>query len=151
MTNASGLRFLLRRATADCLDLVNRFHRQDCSLQSRAARYHGPRDRIRVAEWRMLTRVEGGYTVLISRPGENDLVGLAHLLWQASAPPEVALLIADAWQGLGVGRAVGERLRELAAAHGHPVLRACVQPENIRAIRLARRFGLDLDDSAEQV
>lgn len=145
VTTSAGHRLLIRRATADDLDLVNHFHLRDCSAASRAARYQAGRNRIRASEWRHLTHPRNGYTLLVSRADRNRLVGIAHLFWQESAPPEVAMLVADDWQEIGVGTAVARWLVGLAAAHGHPVQQAYIAPQNVRALRLARHFGAIVD------
>ncbi|MEU7755801.1 GNAT family N-acetyltransferase [Micromonospora sp. NPDC049101] len=148
LMTAGGLRLHLRRATLTDLDAVNHLHRWECSAESRRARYHASRDRIRHAEWRHLIDPDRGYTFLIAGPQRPGLIGLAHLLWQDCGPPEIALLIADAWQGRGVGTAVAGHLAGLAAAHGHPVQQARIMSANGRAIRLASRFRAVIDDSA---
>ncbi|WP_433538386.1 N-acetyltransferase family protein [Micromonospora sp. CA-249363] len=145
VATAAGHRLRIRPATAEDLDLVNHFHLRDCSAASRAARYHAGRDRIRASEWRHLTQPDNGYTLLVSTDDQDRLVGLAHLLWQESAPPEVAILIADDWQEVGVGTAVARWLAGLAAAHGHRVQQAYIPPGNVRALRLARHFGAIVD------
>ncbi|MFI5925849.1 GNAT family N-acetyltransferase [Micromonospora sp. NPDC051543] len=145
VATAAGHRLRIRRAAAGDLDLVNHFHLRNCSAASRVARYHAGRNRIRASEWRHLTRPDNGYTVLISTCDQDRLVGLAHLLWQEHAPPEVAILIADDWQDIGVGTAVARWLAGLAAAHGHLVQQAYIAPDNVRALRLARHFGAIVD------
>ncbi|MET8525923.1 GNAT family N-acetyltransferase [Micromonospora sp. NPDC005172] len=145
VTTSAGHRLHIRHATPGDLHLVNQFHAQDCSPASRAARYHAGRSRIRASEWRNLTHPDKGYTVLVSVSGQDRLVGLAHLFWQKSAPPEVAILVADDWQGIGVGRAVAGWLVGLATAHGHRVQQAYIVPQNVRALRLAQHFGAVVD------
>ncbi|MBG6064502.1 GNAT family N-acetyltransferase [Micromonospora ureilytica] len=147
MTSA-GLRLHLRRATPTDLEAANHLHRWQCSAESRRARYQGSRDRIRRAEWRHLVDPDRGYTFLIVCPQRPGLIGLAHLLWQDCGPPEIALLIADAWQGRGVGTAVARHVVGLAVAHGHPVQQARIRTGNVRAIRLASHFGAIVDNTA---
>ncbi|MBG6105995.1 RimJ/RimL family protein N-acetyltransferase [Micromonospora vinacea] len=148
VVTAAGLRLRLRRATLTDLEAANHLHRWECSAESRRARYHASRDRIRHAEWRHLIDPDRGYTFLIACPQRPGLIGLAHLLWQDCGPPEIALLIADAWQGRGVGTAVARHVAGLAAAHGHPVQQARIMSGNFRAIRLASRFRAIIDDAA---
>ncbi|MCX5065640.1 GNAT family N-acetyltransferase [Micromonospora lupini] len=145
---AAGRRLHLRRATLTDLEAVNHLHRWECSAKSRRARYHASRDRIRHAEWRHLIDPDRGYTFLIACPQWPGPIGLAHLLWQDGGPPEIALLIADAWQGRGVGTAVARHVVGLAVAHGHSVQQARIRSENAPAIRLANRFRAIIDDAA---
>ncbi|MEH0927038.1 GNAT family N-acetyltransferase [Micromonospora sp. CPCC 205558] len=148
ITTTAGLQLCLRLATAADLDAANDLHRWECSAESRRARYHTSRDRIRPAEWRHLIDPDRGYTFLIACPQRPGLIGLAHLLWQDSGLPEIALLIADVWQGRGVGTAVARHVVDLAAAHGHPVQQAQIMSGNVRAFRLASRFRAIVDEAA---
>ncbi|MEV4343589.1 GNAT family N-acetyltransferase [Actinoplanes sp. NPDC049596] len=70
------------------------------------------------------------------------LVGLAEVAWLpgVAEPPDLAVLVADAWQSRGVGdRLVREMLRQCAAA-GVPVVTAEADAVNAPVIRLADRL-----------
>src|SRR3954469_25860308 len=56
------------------------------------------------------------------------------------ATAEFAILVEDAWQGVGLGRQLLVELLELAAARGVRSLTATVQPDNDRVIGLIRRL-----------
>ena len=51
------------------------------------------------------------------------------------ATAEFAILVEDAWQGVGVGRQLLVELMALAAERGVRVLTATVQPDNARVSR----------------
>ena len=51
-----------------------------------------------------------------------------------------AVLVEDAWQGIGLGRQLLSELIELARARGVTTLTATVQPDNDRIQRLIRRL-----------
>lgn len=54
---------------------------------------------------------------------------------------EFALVVADAWQGKGLGRALLERLCTLAAAAGYRALYGHILPANRAMLDLAKRLG----------
>lgn len=60
---------------------------------------------------------------------------------------EVAIVVADAWQGLGVGTRLLVELRELARAAGIRHLQMYVLPENRRMMSLARHLGYEPVDA----
>ena len=55
---------------------------------------------------------------------------------------EYATLVEDRWQGLGLGRALTERLVGAARGRGVRCLYALVTPGNERMVRLLRGLGL---------
>ena len=54
---------------------------------------------------------------------------------------EVAITVADSWQGRGVGRAVLRRLLTLATRGGYEVMSAVALTTNSKMVGLARSFG----------
>jgi GNAT superfamily N-acetyltransferase len=69
---------------------------------------------------------------VVARCGdERDIVGLASLAAMPDAPQvrELGVLVADAWQGQGLGRAMVARLVEQARARGVRRLVASALPE----------------------
>jgi acetyltransferase len=54
---------------------------------------------------------------------------------------EFALVVADAWQGCGIGRELMRRRLEHARRHGVPMLRGIVRRGNRAMLRLARSLG----------
>ena len=59
-----------------------------------------------------------------------EVVGLAHLAEVAGEPPELALLVEDAWQRRGVGRALAEAVLRSAEDDGHSAMVACTLPSS---------------------
>jgi RimJ/RimL family protein N-acetyltransferase len=53
---------------------------------------------------------------------------------------EIAILVEDAWQGVGLGRQLLRELTDLAQRRGVRTLTATVQPDNDRVIGLIRRL-----------
>ena len=72
----------------------------------------------------------------------GEVVGVARYDRSPGDPTtaEFAILVEDAWQGVGLGRQLLSELLELAAARGVRSLTATVQPDNDRVIGLIRRL-----------
>jgi RimJ/RimL family protein N-acetyltransferase len=60
---------------------------------------------------------------------------------------EIAVTVADEWQGRGLGTALLSRLIDRAREEGHAVLRASTLAENARAIAMLRRAGFRIRPS----
>jgi GNAT superfamily N-acetyltransferase len=72
----------------------------------------------------------------------GEVIGVARYdrAGQDPATAEFAILVEDAWQGVGLGRQLLAELADLAAARGVRTLTATVQPDNDRVIGLIRRL-----------
>lgn len=72
----------------------------------------------------------------------GEVVGVARYDRSPTDPgtAEFAILVEDAWQGLGLGRQLLVELTDLAARRGVRTLTATVQPDNDRVIGLIRRL-----------
>jgi GNAT superfamily N-acetyltransferase len=72
----------------------------------------------------------------------GEVVGVARYDRSPADPgtAEVAVVVEDAWQGIGVGRQLLGELTELAARRGVRNLTADVQADNDRLIGLVRRL-----------
>jgi RimJ/RimL family protein N-acetyltransferase len=73
---------------------------------------------------------------------DGEIVGVARYFRQPSQPTaEIAVVVADAWQGHGVGTRMLSRLATLARAAGIDRFTATMQADNRGSIRLLRRFN----------
>jgi RimJ/RimL family protein N-acetyltransferase len=81
------------------------------------------------------------HTVVVEhrRFGTAELIGFGSLFFAGSGDAEVALLVADEYQGRGIGTRLAEHLCWYAAASGIRRLELTVLPHNHRIIRLFRR------------
>ncbi len=72
---------------------------------------------------------------------EGNVIG--HAIYAVTLPgkAEAAVLVADAYQGKGLGTILLGQLAEAAVAAGISVLEAQVAPENARMIRVLRQLG----------
>ncbi|MEO8137644.1 MAG: GNAT family N-acetyltransferase [Betaproteobacteria bacterium] len=64
---------------------------------------------------------------------------------------EVAVTIADPWQGRGVGRAVLARLLVLAKRGGYAQMSATALTTNLKMIGLARSFGFEIHSEPDGI
>jgi acetyltransferase len=76
---------------------------------------------------------------------QSEILGVGRLARQRdSQEGEVAVLIADRCQNLGLGTELLRRLIELARAEGYAVIVAHILPENMNMRKLAERFGFEV-------
>lgn len=112
------------------------------SAESRRMRFLTPMPRLPEAMLRRLTDVDhdrhgawvalaGGSPVAIAR-----FVRFADRPWAA----DVAVSVADAWQGLGIGQAMLEVLGAAAAEVGVTTFGWTMDADNVRILRLAARY-----------
>ncbi|MGY1710494.1 GNAT family N-acetyltransferase [Geodermatophilus sp. SYSU D00758] len=72
----------------------------------------------------------------------GEVVGVARYDRSPADPAtaDLAVVVEDAWQGVGVGRQLLAELTDLAARRGIATLTASIQADNERALGLARRL-----------
>jgi GNAT superfamily N-acetyltransferase len=112
------------------------------SPESRYRRFLSAKPELTGADVRYLVEVDGiDHIALVatqpSLPGE-PIVAVARCIRVPGHPDtgEVAIVVADALQGQGVGRRLVGRLAELAVAHGITRFRATMLSENLPIQRL---------------
>jgi len=97
----------------------------------------------------LLARLAGtsaGGRSLIAATADGQVVAVANLV---TAPPdhdtaEVAFLVADAWQGRGLGTALARRIAGMASSLGVTELRAYALAANAELPQMLRRAGYDI-------
>ena len=77
--------------------------------------------------------------------GRDEIVGHAMYARVAGDRAEVALEVADAYQGQGLGTRLLELLIEIASRNGVRVIEAEVLPENRPMLAVFRHYGTQLD------
>ncbi|GLX49113.1 hypothetical protein Shyhy01_20630 [Streptomyces hygroscopicus subsp. hygroscopicus] len=137
-----GRSTLTRPAVTGDLDAVNAMHAR-CSPESRHRRYQTARQRLTPSEWRSLTAPERGLT-WVTRPADDlDLVIAAtHLLHTPAARTgELAILVEDAWQSVGLGTSLVRRALREAHRLGMASVHVLTDRDNRRMLSICRSLG----------
>jgi RimJ/RimL family protein N-acetyltransferase len=115
------------------------------SDESRRLRFLGPKPRLSERELTYLTEVDHvSHTALVAIDERNGrMVGVARY---ATADPhgrvaDIAIAVADEWQGRGIGTRLAARLVRAARANGIKRLTALTLWENEASIALLHRLG----------
>ena len=130
---------------------MKRFVEHGLSPASRRARFHAPVRSLPPAQIAALTQVDQfDHVALVAEPFEADgaaggaTVIVAEARFVVEAPghgAEIALAVADAWQGVGLGLALLGHLCRLGRLRGLLHLRADVLVDNVAMLSLLRRRG----------
>lgn len=144
---ADGRLVLLRPVTRHDRELLRRGF-EALSPQSRYRRFFHYLDRLSEAELRRLLdlddRDRAAWGAIDMATGHG--IGLARYARDPSRPEraEVAVTVADGWQGKGIGRLVMTQLIATARASGIAVLTGEILAENTGALRLFEKLGARL-------
>jgi RimJ/RimL family protein N-acetyltransferase len=120
------------------------------SQASRYRRFFFEKKSLTAEELQFLTEPDGvdhvaiGVVELVDERNEGESVGIGRFVRMRNNPgvAEVALTVADAWQGIGMGRMLLERLLVAASERGVERVRCYVLADNERMRRLIDRvFG----------
>jgi len=141
----------IRTATSADVDLIWQLH-QHLSSDSLYKRYHNPRMPSRAEMAGMCGLHEGdvgsehsrnGRSFIATVPGKAEIVGMAIYIIQPANPDtaEAALLVADAFQGQGIGKRLMKHLREQAITQGIRFFEVNVLPSNGSMIHLLNSSG----------
>jgi acetyl coenzyme A synthetase (ADP forming)-like protein len=114
------------------------------SPESRVLRFAGTlsddglrREAARVARG----EAEGAFGLVATLGAEEEIVGHAEYDPTRGDAAEVALVVADRWQGQGIGTILLGQLAEIASQHGLRTFTAVCLPHNHRMIRVFRESG----------
>ena len=113
------------------------------SLESRRARFFAPVRELSPAQLERMTQlVFPGVVGIVAETADarRDLIGIAQYAADEDGP-EFAVVVADAWQGRGVGRRLVGQLAALAGVAGFAVLRGFVLKSNAAMVGLAKSLG----------
>jgi GNAT superfamily N-acetyltransferase len=133
---------LLRRGERE---LVDRFF-AGLSDESRRRRFLQPMPRLPEAMLQRLVDVDGRRQVAVVAEVDGQCVGIASWIALVDEPgaAEVAVAVADRYQGRGMGRLLLEALRPAAVSAGLTSLVYLVDPTNRPALRLLRSLDVQL-------
>lgn len=88
---------------------------------------------------------------LVAERGNGEILGVGRLSrLHGSNDAEFAVLVADSWQGQGLGLQLLERLIEIARSEGLSYVAGQIHPENRGMIALARRAGFRIRDLVDE-
>ena len=105
-------------------------------------RFLSPKPRFTEAELRYLTEVDGhDHVALVAVDEDGDLLGVGRFVrLEDPTEAEIAILIADPFQGQGLGTRLGYELVEEALRHGIERFTATMQGDNRPAHRLMAKL-----------
>jgi RimJ/RimL family protein N-acetyltransferase len=114
------------------------------SDESRRRRFLGPKPKLSARELTYLTEVDHvSHTALVAVDDEGSLIAEAR--YATSTPgdrtADMAITVADEWQGRGIGTRLAARLVRAARANGITRLTALTLRENSAARALLERLG----------
>jgi len=135
---ADGSEVRLRSAGPSDGALVGALHAV-CSPQTRRSRFLGPASRLAPGQ---LTALVGGMATLALTADGGSAVALANLDRTGPGTARVSVLVADAWQGRGLGTVLLRMAAEAAAEQGILELTSAARTEDVGITKLFRRAGL---------
>jgi RimJ/RimL family protein N-acetyltransferase len=137
--------------SGDVADL-RRFY-EDLSLHSRYLRFFAPVQILIAEQVRRVSHLENPeqFGIIVRHPATTRVVAVAgYDTCPGSRSAELAVTVADAWQGQGVGRALTRQLVAAAQRRGIRSLVAAVLPENARMLRILAALGLPMRRTWEE-
>jgi GNAT superfamily N-acetyltransferase len=115
------------------------------SEQTRRRRFGGLATRLSERDLDWLTDIDhhNHEALAAIEPGTRRIVGVAHYIALPDVPgaAEVAVEVADTWQGCGIGRTLINELAGRAGAAGFTRLLAYVSNDNLPVLRWLARAG----------
>jgi GNAT superfamily N-acetyltransferase len=105
-------------------------------------RFHAPLHRLPAETVRRLVVVDHDQREAVVAEMGDEVIGVARYDRQPDDPStaEFAVVVEDAWQGVGIGRQLIVELLRLAAGRGVRTMAATVQQDNDRMVGLIRRL-----------
>jgi len=112
------------------------------SPETRYRRFHAPVHRLPMELVHRLVEVDHADREAVVAVVGGEVVGVARYDRSPTDPgaAEFAVVVEDAWQGMGLGRQLLTELTDLAAERGVRTLTAIVQADNERMLWLIRRL-----------
>lgn len=147
-----GLAITIRPITPDDKERLAAGHAL-MSAETQRLRYLMPKPRLSGAELRYLTEVDGVdhvAFVAIADDYPDATLGVGRFIRSRERPDtaEFAIVIADAFQGIGLGGAIAEQLADAASERGIRHFSATVLHENTAVRALLSRISRRLADAS---
>src|SRR3954454_23789890 len=118
------------------------------SPETAMKRFLSPKTSFSAAELRYLTEVDQHdhiALVAVNARDRRQLIGVARCVRVSPGTADMAVVIGDPWQGLGLGRRLVGLLADAAAAEGIERFAGTMLADNRPALKLMRGFGTGLD------
>src|SRR6059058_5943221 len=118
------------------------------SLETAMRRFLSPKTRFTEKELRYLTEVDQHdhiALVAVDARKPSTLIAVARCVRVSDDTADVAVVVGDWWQGLGLGRRLMRILADAAALEGITRFAGTMLADNRPALRLMRGFGTGLD------
>lgn len=143
---------MLRPARASDVALAREFF-DELSPRSRYRRFFSTRA-LRRNELQYLTRFEHShhmsFVAAVAENGGEKQIAAGHCIMEAGkASAEVALVVADAWQGMGLGEKLLTTLVHNAGIAGIAAVTGIILASNEPMLRLVRKIGAQLRSDPE--
>jgi RimJ/RimL family protein N-acetyltransferase len=135
-------RIVSRPMRPDDVELLRRFHER-LSARSLYLRFFTPVPRFDSRAAARLARVDHDHEEALVAIEDGEIVGVARWHRQTDDPThaEVAVIVADDWQGHGIGRYLLTNLARLARRQGIDEFTGTVLGENTAMLGLARSLS----------
>ncbi|WP_043615077.1 GNAT family N-acetyltransferase [Nonomuraea candida] len=129
----------IRPARSDDEERIRRFL-AGLSPYTQTSRFFTGFSRPAPALVRVLLCLDERRDAIVATTGEGEIVGHAMSFRGGCTDVEIAVVVADAWQGRGLGPRLVDTLLLRASVRGARTVGMDVLGENRRALRLVRRF-----------
>jgi acetyl coenzyme A synthetase (ADP forming)-like protein len=144
-----GSTLTVRPVRSDDAAELGRFF-EDLSLESRVFRFFAAVVNASSSIQRMVNvNYTSRYGLVAVAGAPAQIVGHAMYVEIAPRKAEMALAVADAYQGRGLGTILLGQLAEAAAAAGYDTFEAVVRPENHRMLQMLRESGFPVHARSE--
>ena len=144
-----GSTLTIRPVRPDDAAELRRFF-SDLSLESRVLRFFAAVVNADSSVQRMVNvNYTSSYGLVAVAGASPQVVGHAMYVEIEPRKAELALAVADAYQGRGLGTILLGQLAEAAAAAGYEALEAVVRPENHRMLQMLRESGFPVHARSE--
>ena len=115
------------------------------SPRSQYRRFLAPKPVLTKSDLRYLTEVDGHDHIAYVAVTGPTLVAVGRVVRTAPDTADMAIVVGDPWQGLGLGRHLAKLLADAAAAEGVTRIAGTMLADNRPAFRLMKRVGTDFE------
>jgi len=118
---------------------------RNLSPETAYRRFLSPKVRFSADELRYLTEVDGHDHIAYVAVTGPTLVAVGRVVRTAPDTADMAIVVGDPWQGLGLGRQLARLLVDAAAAEGVTRIAGTMLADNRPALRLLKGIGTEFD------